>query len=114
MKLFRFDDGRIGVQSGQESYDITDTLGIDTKMWPPVQMVQVIRQLCESAPAVLDHPKTRRIDFAAARLLVPIEWPNKLLAMPVNYVAHGAEMNSPNRADLNGFFLKAKDRKSVV
>src|ERR1700710_2711680 len=87
MKLFRFDDGRIGMQSGQESFDITDALGIDTKMWPPVQMVQVIRQLCESAPALLDHPKTRRIDFGAVRLLVPIEWPNKLLAMPVNYVA---------------------------
>ena len=112
MKLFRFDDGRIGMQAGQESYDITDALGIDTKMWPPVQMVQVIRHFCESAPAVLEHPKTRRIDLDAVRLLVPIEWPNKLLAMPVNYVAHGAEMNSANRADLNGFFLKANSSLS--
>ena len=105
MKLFRFDEGRIGVQLGHDSYDITDTLGLDVAMWPPVQMVQVIRRFSESVPALLDHPKTRRIDLASVRLQVPIAWPNKLLALPVNYVAHGAEMKSVNRADLNGFFL---------
>jgi 2-keto-4-pentenoate hydratase/2-oxohepta-3-ene-1,7-dioic acid hydratase in catechol pathway len=112
MKLFRFDEGRIGVQLGHDSYDITDTLGLDVQMWPPVQMVQVIRRFSESVPALLDHPKTRRIDLAAVRLQVPIAWPNKLLALPVNYVAHGAEMNSANRADLNGFFLKANSSLS--
>src|SRR5262249_40101988 len=47
------------------------------------------------------------IELAKARLEAPIVWPNKLLAYPVNYLAHGQEMNSSNRANLNGFFLKA-------
>jgi len=46
------------------------------------------------------------------RLQAPIEWPNKLLAFPVNDVAHGAEMKSKNRADINGFFLKANSSLS--
>jgi 2-keto-4-pentenoate hydratase/2-oxohepta-3-ene-1,7-dioic acid hydratase in catechol pathway len=104
MKLFRFNEGRIGLQSELGSFDITDALGIDVTLWPPVQMVQVIRQFSESVPAVFEHPKTRRIDLAEVRLQVPIEWPNKLLAFPVNYVAHGAEMN--------GFFLKANSSLS--
>jgi 2-keto-4-pentenoate hydratase/2-oxohepta-3-ene-1,7-dioic acid hydratase in catechol pathway len=112
MKLFRFDQGRIGVQSDRGCFDITDALDIDIRSWPPVQMVQVIRAFDEWIPAALDHPKTRSIDLAEVRLEVPIEWPNKLLAFPVNYAAHGTEMKSVNRADLNGFFLKANSSLS--
>jgi 2-keto-4-pentenoate hydratase/2-oxohepta-3-ene-1,7-dioic acid hydratase in catechol pathway len=37
----------------------------------------------------------------------PLVWPHKLLAYPVNYLAHGHEMNSKNRANINGFFMKS-------
>jgi 2-keto-4-pentenoate hydratase/2-oxohepta-3-ene-1,7-dioic acid hydratase in catechol pathway len=107
MKLFRFNGGRIGITVNNSSYDISDALGIDTQAWPPVQMVQLIADFAQRTKGILDHPKTRSIDLANARLDVPIEWPNKLLAFPVNYVKHGLEMNSKNRADLNGFFMKA-------
>lgn len=112
MKLFRFNGGRIGVTIGPQSYDITDALGVDVKSWPPVQMIQVIADFGRVTPAIADHPSTKRIDLGSARLDVPIEWPNKLMAYPVNYRKHGEEMNSSNRADLNGFFLKANSSLS--
>jgi 2-keto-4-pentenoate hydratase/2-oxohepta-3-ene-1,7-dioic acid hydratase in catechol pathway len=107
MKLFRFDGGRIGITVDQLSYDITDALGFDIAAWPPVQMVQLIADFERRMHGIIDAPGTRRIDPAGIRLDVPIEWPNKLLAFPVNYVKHGLEMKSDHRADLNGFFLKA-------
>ncbi|MDB5854269.1 MAG: fumarylacetoacetate hydrolase [Herminiimonas sp.] len=112
MKLFRFNQGRIGVGIGDEAWDITDALGIDVAMWPPVQMVQLIADFDRRMKDITSHPKAKRVDLASVRLEVPIEWPNKLLAYPVNYIKHGQEMNSKNRADLNGFFMKANSSLS--
>jgi 2-keto-4-pentenoate hydratase/2-oxohepta-3-ene-1,7-dioic acid hydratase in catechol pathway len=112
MKLFRFDGGRIGATIEGRSYDITDALGIDTAAWPPVQMVQLIADFDRRMEGVTRRPKTRAVDPTQVRLEVPIEWPNKLLAYPVNYVKHGLEMKSANRADFNGFFLKANSSLS--
>lgn len=112
MKLFRFDGGRIGLSHGGRDHDITDALGVDTAAWPPVQMVQLIADFARRTQGITDHPKTRPIDLKSVRLDVPIEWPNKLLAYPVNYVKHGEEMKSSNRADRNGFFLKANSSLS--
>lgn len=112
MKLFRFDGGRIGVMIGTQSYDITETLGVDVSEWPPVQMVRIIANFGRVTPAIAGHPRTKRVNMDRIRLDVPIEWPNKLMAYPVNYRKHGEEMNSTNRADLNGFFLKANSSLS--
>ena len=112
MKLFRFEGGRIGITDGDSSYDITDALGIDVATWPPVQSVSLIAHFHDRTHGITRHRRTRRIDLGQVRLEVPIEWPNKLLAFPVNYVAHGAEMGSKNRADINGFFLKANSSLS--
>ena len=112
MKLFRFNGGRIGVMDGGTTYDITDALGIDLNAWPPVQMITLIRDFKEKTSGSTSNPTTRNVNFAELRLDVPIEWPNKLLALPVNYSEHKVEMNSPNRADLNGFFLKANSSLS--
>ena len=109
MKLFRFDGGRIGIAKGDDWFDVTEAFGVDPNAWPPVQSVQLI---ADWDTALIRHPKARRVDPGAIRLEVPIEWPNKLLAFPVNYVKHGEEMNSKNRADLNGFFLKANSSLS--
>ena len=107
MKLFRFNGGRIGVTSNDVSYDLTEALGIDPQYWPPVQMVQLIADFKKRMSGILEHPKAKKINLAEVRLDVPIEWPNKLLAFPVNYRAHGIEMNSKNQANVNGFFMKA-------
>ncbi len=113
MKLFRFDHGRIGLSfDGERGLDVTDALGVDTSAWPPVQMVQLIGDFQRRIDGIARHSKVREIDLSAVRLDVPIEWPNKLLAYPVNYVKHGEEMKSSNRADRNGFFLKANSSLS--
>lgn len=107
MKLFRFNGGRIGVNHNNRALDVTDALDMDPASWPPVQMVQFIARFEEQMPALLDNPVVAAIDMANARLEVPIAWPNKLLAFPANYQKHREEMNSSNRANINGFFLKA-------
>ena len=112
MKVFQFNGGRIGVTVGAKSYDLTEALHVDTQAWPPVQMVQFIANIDHNMPGILTHALTKKIDVTTVHLDVPISWPNKLLAFPVNYLAHGVEMKSINRADLNGFFLKANSSLS--
>jgi 2-keto-4-pentenoate hydratase/2-oxohepta-3-ene-1,7-dioic acid hydratase in catechol pathway len=112
MKVFQFNGGRIGVTVGAQSYDLTEALQVDTQSWPPVQMVQFIANIDQNMPGILTHALTKKIDMTRVHLDVPISWPNKLLAFPVNYLAHGVEMKSVNRADLNGFFLKANSSLS--
>jgi len=112
MKVFQFNGGRIGVTVGTQSYDLTEALHLDTQSWPPVQMVQFIANIDHNMPGILTHALTKKIDVTTVHLDVPISWPNKLLAFPVNYLAHGVEMKSVNRADLNGFFLKANSSLS--
>ena len=112
MKLFRFNGGRIGATFKDASYDLTEALGIDINMWPPVQMVQLVADFDKRMAGIFEHPKTKKINLADVRLEVPIEWPNKLLAYPVNYRLHGVEMNSKNQANVNGFFMKANSSLS--
>lgn len=107
MKLFRFNGGRIGISDGGRSVDVTDALGVDPGAWPPVQMVQFIADFDKKIAGLIDDPAAKEIDVNSVRLEVPIEWPNKLLAYPANYQKHRDEMNSSNRANVNGFFLKA-------
>jgi 2-keto-4-pentenoate hydratase/2-oxohepta-3-ene-1,7-dioic acid hydratase in catechol pathway len=108
MKLVRFSGGRIGVAGVDGVRDVTEAVGADAHEWPPVAMVRTIasfqarRSAIEAAAA-----QATPIAFEEAAVEAPVVWPNKLLAYPVNYLAHGAEMRSPNRADRNGFFLKA-------
>src|SRR4051812_47140144 len=100
MKLFRYDGGRIGLTTTDGSFDVTQALGMDPQAWPPVQMVQFIAAFDRHIGALRRRKDLPRIDPAAVRLEVPIEWPNKLLAFPANYQLHRKEMNSSNRADV--------------
>ena len=84
MHLFRFGGGRIGITVDGASYDITEAVGVDPSDWPPVQMVALIADFERRMRGVTRHPGARPIDLAGVRLDVPIEWPNKLIAFPVN------------------------------
>jgi 2-keto-4-pentenoate hydratase/2-oxohepta-3-ene-1,7-dioic acid hydratase in catechol pathway len=108
MKLVRFGGGRIGVVREGKVYDVSAACGVDPGEWPPVGMVRVIGNFDALRPRIeAATERAEAIPLSKARLETPIAWPNKLLAFPVNYVAHGVEMKSKNRADLNGFFMKA-------
>jgi 2-keto-4-pentenoate hydratase/2-oxohepta-3-ene-1,7-dioic acid hydratase in catechol pathway len=107
MKLARFNGGRIGVLDGTMVRDITTVIGLDPRAWPPVGMVQFIGAYNSLLPKIRSEMSRVPIAEAGIRLEAPILWPNKLIAYPVNYIAHGQERNVTLRADANGFFLKA-------
>jgi 2-keto-4-pentenoate hydratase/2-oxohepta-3-ene-1,7-dioic acid hydratase in catechol pathway len=105
MKLARFDGGRVGLIDGPDIVDVTDQAGIDTQEWPPVGMIRLIDAF-STGKFQPDTTKANRRPLADVRLETPVPWPNKLIAYPVNYHAHGKEMNAAYRADVQGFFLK--------
>ena len=108
MNLVRFGGGRLGVLQEGRIYDATSLTRDDPAAWPPVGMLQLIHRFDTLRPKLEELPtQGPGIALEETRLEAPLVWPNKLLAYPVNYIAHGQEMASPNRADRNGFFLKA-------
>jgi 2-keto-4-pentenoate hydratase/2-oxohepta-3-ene-1,7-dioic acid hydratase in catechol pathway len=109
MKLASFDDGRIGVVVDPEHLvDVSALLPVAVGSWPPVGMVRAIASFPGLRGEIVRNlDKLPRQRLADVRLRTPVAWPNKLIAFPANYQAHIEEMNSRNRANINGFFLKA-------
>jgi len=107
VKLARFNEGRLGVVVGNEIADITDVCGVDVMSWPPVAATQVIARFDELKPLIEQALVTAsRLPLSAVSLHTPVPWPNKVIAYPVNYHAHGKEMQAGYRASNQGFFLK--------
>ena len=105
MKLARFDGGRIGVVRGESIVDVTGVLGAARDEWPPVGMNRLIANFAQLREK-LERAAGQAMPLAAVKLQTPVPWPNKIMAFPVNYQAHGAEMGSAYRANTQGFFLK--------
>lgn len=106
MRLARFNNGRMGVVVGEDIADITRLIGAGPQ-WPDMNMVRLARdfdQLRGTIEAAL--PYLPRTPLAHVRLETPVPWPNKIIAYPVNYHAHGREMQAQYRATNQGFFLK--------
>jgi 2-keto-4-pentenoate hydratase/2-oxohepta-3-ene-1,7-dioic acid hydratase in catechol pathway len=112
MKLVRYDGGKIGVLDGEVVYDATSAVAADPAEWPPVGIVRLIRDFEALRPRLETLSRSQGVPLASVHLEAPIVWPNKLIAYPVNYVAHGEERNTSLRADVNGFFLKANSSLS--
>jgi 2-keto-4-pentenoate hydratase/2-oxohepta-3-ene-1,7-dioic acid hydratase in catechol pathway len=107
MRLVRFNEGRIGVLQGDTVHDATAAISLDLTAWPPVGMLQLIRNFASLRPKLEQAVRSPGLRLADVTLLAPIVWPHNLFAYPVNYIAHQTEMASTHRADLNGYFLKA-------
>jgi 2-keto-4-pentenoate hydratase/2-oxohepta-3-ene-1,7-dioic acid hydratase in catechol pathway len=105
MKLARFDDGRIGVVRGDSVIDVTDLAGADPDPWPPVAMNRLIANF-ERYRQKLEEVRGATTPLNSVRLLTPVPWPSKIVAFPVNYHDHQAEMRVDYRANTQGFFLK--------
>ena len=98
MKICRFDEGRVGVIRNDQVHDITAHAGHDP--------LPIVPPGWETRPA---RP------LAEVRLLAPVRNPGKILAAPVNYKKHIAEMKkakvSPGHdiwdIEKAGLFLKA-------
>ncbi|WP_346893277.1 fumarylacetoacetate hydrolase family protein [uncultured Roseibium sp.] len=107
MKLARFDNGRIGVVAGSQIVDVTEALGLDPDEWPPVAPVRLISDFDRLRPVLEQAAATGTpVPLSEVTLRTPVPWPNKVVAFPVNYHAHGAEMGAGYRATNQGFFLK--------
>ena len=105
MKLARFDDGRIGVVRGDSIVDVTSILGADPAEWPPVAMNRLIARF-EDHRQSLERAGQGAKPLSSVTLLTPVPWPNKIVAFPVNYRDHRAEMAVDYTANTQGFFLK--------
>ncbi|MEX0923693.1 MAG: fumarylacetoacetate hydrolase family protein [Rhodovibrionaceae bacterium] len=106
MKFVGYDGGQIGVLHEETVHDLTDLPGVEHQVWPPSAMLRFIREFERYAGAAQDAVTKPGRSINEVHLETPLQWPNKVIAYPINYDSHGSEMNSPNRADRNGFFLK--------
>lgn len=107
MRIARFDGGRIGVVDGDTIVDVTAICGVDPAEWPAVGPLRLIRDFAALRPGIeAALPSAPRLPLADVRLETPVPWPNKVIAYPVNYHAHGREMQATYRATNQGFFLK--------
>lgn len=107
MRLVGLQGNRIGVVRDGRVVDLTDLVPGQAE-WPPVQMIRLIRDFENLAEPIRTRlSSSDGVALSDLGLMAPIRWPNKVIAFPANYQAHIDEMRSRNRADFNGFFLKA-------
>jgi 2-keto-4-pentenoate hydratase/2-oxohepta-3-ene-1,7-dioic acid hydratase in catechol pathway len=106
MRLASYGDGRIGVVTGHELTDISETVDA----LAPGSGISLMRRLIGSWPAVsaaLAAPRGQGQPWRDATLLPPVPDPSKVIAAPVNYLDHQQEMNTESHVDGLGVFLKA-------
>jgi hypothetical protein len=88
VRLVRFNEGRIGILRGDMVHDATAAIGLDPAAWPPVGMIQLIRDFASLRGKLEQAAGGPGMPLASVRLLAPIVWPHNLFAYPVNYIAH--------------------------
>ena len=106
MKLTRFNQGQIGLVVDDRIIDVTALLGVDVNEWPQVGMNRVIARF-DSHRAALESAKSLPgVSLSSVRLLTPVPGASKVIAYPINYHDHAAEMDRTVKANQLGFFLK--------
>lgn len=107
MRLARFDGGKIGVVTDRGLVDVSDLVGAPAQDWPDTASLRLIRDFARLRPQLEQAAAERAAQpLDQVRLETPVPWPNKVIAYPVNYHAHGREMGAGYRAANQGFFLK--------
>jgi len=94
MRLVSYDDGRAGCLAGDRVIPL-----------PGTTMRDAIAAGATGTLAV--PPDEGGIPLRDVRLRVPVADPSKIIAAPVNYRDHQAEMNVDTQVGALGFFLKA-------
>jgi 2-keto-4-pentenoate hydratase/2-oxohepta-3-ene-1,7-dioic acid hydratase in catechol pathway len=94
MRLVSYDDGRVGCLAGDRVIPLPfRTMRDAIKSW--------------SAGELLVPERKDGIPLRDVRLRAPVANPSKIIAAPVNYRDHQAEMNVDTQVGALGFFLKA-------
>ena len=108
MRLVLFDDYRVGVVRGDQVVDVSHLFGDRHAPFPRTFLIRAIAEFDALRPkieaAAAAGPGR---PLAGCRLLPPVLHPTKILAAPVNYKKHQAEMSAANTIHELGFFLKA-------
>ncbi|WP_028672206.1 fumarylacetoacetate hydrolase family protein [Saccharospirillum impatiens] len=93
MRICRFNDNQLGLVIGDEIADVTPVLEqLPAFRWPLPHHDVLIAALTELRPALMAAAeKAPRLKVADVRLLSPVANPGKLIAAPVNYMAHVEE-----------------------
>lgn len=94
MRLVSYDDGRVGYLASDQLIPL-----------PARTMRDVIASWSAGKLLVPDHKAG--IPLRDVRLRVPVADPSKIIAAPVNYRDHQAEMSTDTQVGALGFFLKA-------
>jgi 2-keto-4-pentenoate hydratase/2-oxohepta-3-ene-1,7-dioic acid hydratase in catechol pathway len=111
MKLLRFGADRLGVLAGNELIDISDLVEPSSSgrlaAW-------IAATAAGRAPSLDlgDDGALPRLDPASVTPTCPLPEPPKIIAAPVNYLAHQGEMKAEHTVADLGIFLKA--RTSVI
>ena len=108
MKMLRFNGGRIGLLVNGTVRDVTEAAGVNPADWPDVGMVRLIADFADRRERLQQAAeRAEGLPLDAVHLDTPVPWPNKLIAIPVNYHAHALEMSSPAISKNGGFFVKS-------
>ena len=106
MKLVRFDGHKIGVVRDGLVIDVSDIAGASAAEWPPVAMNRLIADFARVRPQIEKAMARPGTPIGTVKLLTPVPFASKVVAYPVNYRDHGAEMGASYTAKNQGFFLK--------
>ena len=106
MRLARFNDGRIGIVVDEDVIDVTDLVAHDLQAWPQVAMNRLIANYVSYQPILEKAMDRSRVALSKVKLITPIPASTKVIAYPINYHDHAAEMGREVKANNLGFFLK--------
>jgi 2-keto-4-pentenoate hydratase/2-oxohepta-3-ene-1,7-dioic acid hydratase in catechol pathway len=106
MRLARFNEGRIGIVVDEDVIDVTDLVAHDLQAWPQVAMNRLIANYISYQPILEKAMDRSRVALSKVKLITPIPASTKVIAYPINYHDHAAEMGREVKANNLGFFLK--------
>lgn len=119
MRICRFNANLLGLVIGDEVVDVSSVLerGGTVPAWPMPTGDWLIKNLDSLKGPIAEAAKTgKRFPLAGVSLLSPVANPTKIVAAPVNYFAHQAEVNADPTVNFGsqaktietyGLFLKA-------
>lgn len=108
MRIVRFDEGRVGLLEGGEVCDVSEAFPGHGESWPEVHFIRAIGRWEETLPRLESARSSgARKPLEDCRLLPPVLNPSKIVAAPVNYIAHREEMLVDYTVENAGFFLKS-------
>ncbi|WP_432182406.1 fumarylacetoacetate hydrolase family protein [Streptomyces sp. NBC_00063] len=111
MRIARFGDDRIGLVRDGRVLDVTDQLAARLPLGPYSLVRRLIADFAAARPLLEELAGEAEpmawLPLDQVRLRVPVPDPTKIVAAPVNYRDHQAEMNEDFHIGALGFFLKS-------